>query len=104
MKIGKVFRNFFQTKQLNDIKKSIPPCPVIYDRNNVTSEEFREYVHWLAQNGVNRTFYEPDKFITKAERETLEKRKAELFIANSQTVGLAKVNQFYINFHTILMN
>ncbi len=78
MRIGKVFRNLFQTKKLDDIKKTIPPCPVIYDRNNVTSEEFREYVHWLAQNGVNRTFYEPDKFITKAERETLKKRNAEL--------------------------
>ncbi len=78
MKIGKVFRKIFQTRQLNNIKKSIPPCPIIYDRNNVTSEEFREYIHWLAQNRVNRTFYEPDRFITIAERKALEKRKVEL--------------------------
>lgn len=78
MKIGKVFHKFFQTMQLNKVKKSIPPCPIVYNRNNVTSEEFREYVHWLSQNEINKTFYEPDKFITQIERMALEKRKAKL--------------------------
>ena len=63
---------------LKEIKKSIPPCPIVYDRNNVTAEEFKEYVHWLAKNNVNKTFYEPDKFITQAERRVLAKRESEL--------------------------
>jgi len=78
MKVCKVLRKIFQPKPIERIENSIPSCPIIYNRNNVTIEEFRKYVHWLATNNVNRTFYEPDKFITQAEREVLEKRKADL--------------------------
>ena len=77
MKIIKVFRKLFQSEHVQEIRKNIPSCPMIYDRNNVTAEEFRKYVHWLAENHINKTFYEPDKFITQAECEALAKRKAE---------------------------
>ena len=76
MKINKIFQKLFQPNQTD--KKVIPPCPVIYDSKNVTLEEFKQYVHWLAENNINRTFYEPDKFVTKAEREALKKKETEL--------------------------
>ena len=56
------------------VKKEIPPCPIVYDRKNVTVEEYRQYVRWLSENNINRTFYEPDRFVTEADR----KRQLEL--------------------------
>ena len=50
----------------------------LYDRSNVTAAEFKKYIHWLAENHINRTIQEPDRFVTEAERATMEKRKLEL--------------------------
>lgn len=72
MKILKIFRSNIKPKP----QKIVPP--IVYDRNNVTMEEFRQYVKYLAENNINRTFIEPDRFITQAEREQLKKRNQEL--------------------------
>ena len=72
MKIFKIFNTSIKPKT----KNLVPP--IIYDRNNVTEEEYRQYVKYLAENKINRTFIEPDRFITQAEREQLKKRNQEL--------------------------
>ena len=72
MKIFKIFNSNIKPKT----QKLLPP--IIYDRNNVTAEEFRLYVKYLAENKINRTFIEPEKFITQAEREQLKKKEQEL--------------------------
>ena len=77
MKILKIFRRFAEPQQAKKVKR-IPPCPIVYDRNNVTASEFKRYVHWLAENNVSRTFQEPDRFLTRAEREAFDKKEAEL--------------------------
>lgn len=89
MKVCKILRKIFQPKL---VKNTIPPCPIVYDRNNITVEEFKKYVHWLATNNVNKTFYEPDKFITQTERKELLKRKAELEEYGKFVSNLAKNN------------
>ena len=78
MKILKIFSRLIEQQQTKGLKKNISPCPIIYDRNNVTASEFKEYIHWLAENGINRTVHEPDRFVSETERATLEKRKLEL--------------------------
>ena len=78
MKVIKIFRKLIEPQQTKTTLKKIPTCPIIYDRNNVTAAEFKKYVHWLAENNINRTVQEPDRFVTEAERTALEKRKAEL--------------------------
>ncbi|MBQ2611437.1 hypothetical protein IJF81_03495 [bacterium] len=78
MKVVKIFRRLFEHQQTKTSIKNTPPCPIIYDRNNVTAEEFRKYIHWLSENNINRTIQEPDRFVTKAERAILEKKKLEL--------------------------
>ena len=77
MKVLRIIENLFNSKHVEN-KHIIPLPPVVYDRNNVTAKEFREYIHWLAENNINKTVYEPDRFITETERKLLEKRKAEL--------------------------
>ena len=72
MKILKIFNTSIKPKT----KNLVPP--IIYDRNNVTAEEYRQYVKYLAENKINRTFIEPDRFITQAEREQL-KRETKSF-------------------------
>lgn len=78
MKVIKIFRRLFKHQQTNTTIKNIPPCPIIYDRNNVTAAEFKEYIHWLAENNINRTIQEPDRFVTESERAILGKKKLEL--------------------------
>ena len=78
MKVIKIFHRLIEPQQTRATLKNIPPCPIIYDRNNVTAAEFKKYVHWLAENNINRTVQEPDKFVTEAERAVLEKKKLEL--------------------------
>lgn len=78
MKIQKILQNIFKPKRLESIKKSIPPCPIVYDPKNVTADEYGEFVRWLSENNINKTFYEPDRFVTEAEREVSKERKAEL--------------------------
>ena len=75
MKIHKVFQKLFQPKQIKGVKNSTPLCPIVYDRSNITANEFKLYVHWLAENNINKTFLEPDKFISKSERKILEMKK-----------------------------
>ena len=65
MKILKIFGRLIEPQQTKEIKKIIPPCPIVYDRNNVTAKEFKEYIKWLAENNINLTVQEPDKFIPK---------------------------------------
>ena len=67
MKIHRIIQNLF-TKQPEEIKKAA--CPIVYDRNNVTAAEFKKYIHWLAENGINKTFKEPDRFVSEAERKS----------------------------------
>ncbi|MBR1776836.1 hypothetical protein IJ750_07180 [bacterium] len=54
------------------IQKIIDSCPIAYNRNNVTSKEFKTFLNWLAKNNIQYTFHEPDKFITEAERKESE--------------------------------
>ncbi len=75
MKIHKIIQNLF-IRQPKEIKKAA--CPIVYDRNNVTAAEFKKYIHWLAENHINKTVQEPDRFVTEAERAILEKKKTEL--------------------------
>ena len=72
MKIFEIFHTYAKPKA----KKLFPP--IIYDRNNVTAEEFKQYVKFLAENKINKTFIEPDKFITSAEREKLKNKEKEI--------------------------
>ena len=72
MKVLKIFRRLAEHQQTKTTLKNIPPCPIIYDRNNVTASEFKKYIHWLAENHINRTVQEPDRFVTEAERAELE--------------------------------
>ena len=78
MKVLKLFHRLAEHQQTKTTVKNIPPCPITYDRNNVTSAEFKEYIHWLAENNINKTIQEPDRFVTEAERAILEKKKLEL--------------------------
>lgn len=78
MKILKIFRKLVEPQEIKKIQKNIPPCPIIYDRNNVTAEEFKKYIHWLSENHINKTVIEPDRFVTEAERAIIEKKKLEL--------------------------
>lgn len=78
MKINRVFHKIFQSKSLCECKKVIPPSPIVtYNPSNVTAEEFKAYINWLASNGINKTIIEPDRYVTKMERKLLEKQKNE---------------------------
>lgn len=68
MKITKIMKIIKGTPKKN-VKEVIPPPPIDYDRNNVTREEFQQYVHYLAKYKINKTFREPDRFVTEAERQ-----------------------------------
>ncbi len=72
MKIHKIIQNLF-IRQPKEIKKAA--CPIVYDRNNVTAAEFKKYISWLAENGINKTFQEPDRFVTVAERKSAQEYK-----------------------------
>lgn len=91
MKICKIIGKIFQTKPIKNVEKTTSPCPIAYNRNNVTAEEFKKYVHWLASNKINKTFYEPDKFITQEERKA-QKKQVELEEYKKFVQNLAKNN------------
>ena len=59
-----------------------------YDHKNVTYDEFRSYINYLAKNNINKTFKEPDRFITEAER--TEKRNFEKFLDNLASNSINK--------------
>lgn len=74
MKI-KIFNNLFKSS-IYKPKTNVPRPPITnYDPNNITQEEFKAYVHYLAKNKINRTFIEPAKFITEAERAEIKEFK-----------------------------
>ena len=77
MKLKKVFLNLFNPQKVLNKQKIIPPCPIQYDRNNVTESEFKNYIHWLAENKINRVVIEPDRFVAEAERELSAKKNLE---------------------------
>jgi len=78
MKILKIFNSMFKTDSVKPEKLTKHFTPITYDRNNVTEDEFRRYVKYLAENNINRTFMEPDRFVTPAERELQQQRAKEL--------------------------
>ncbi len=67
MKTSKIFS--FLSTPVREQSKRISG----YDPNNVTRKEFREFVHYLAENKINRTFVEPEKYTTETERLELQK-------------------------------
>lgn len=62
-------QNFNGASKLN---KDVISHLIDYNPNNITENEFREFVHYLAKNKINKTFVEPQKFITKSERLELQ--------------------------------
>ena len=78
MKIFKIFASLFKHNNVQKTKNAIPPCPIKlpYDPNNVTREEFRAFVQYLAKYKLPITFREPDRFITEAERAKKEEYRA----------------------------
>ena len=68
MKIYNTLISIFRPNRIIQVSNEIPSCPIDYDPNNVTREEFRQFVRYLAKYGINRTFREPDRFVTEAER------------------------------------
>lgn len=54
------------------LKKDVISHLIDYNPNNITENEYREFVHYLATNKINKTFVEPKKFITEAERQKLQ--------------------------------
>ena len=68
MKILKILTSIVRPKRIIQASNEIPPCPINYDPNNVTRKEYRQFVQYLAKYGINRTFREPDRFVTEAER------------------------------------
>lgn len=70
MKVKKVFNLLYKplrNKTKNNVQALLSPIDK-YDPNNITIEEFRAYVRYLADNKINKTFIEPVKFITETER------------------------------------
>lgn len=62
-------RNFNGTPKF---KKNVISHLIDYNPNNITKNEFEEFVHHLAKNKINKTFVEPKKFITETERQKLQ--------------------------------
>ena len=76
MKIGRVISKIFKpTPQLKAKTVEVPPS---YDSKNATLDEFKAYVHYLAKNNINRTFYEPERLVTEAERKAQKQKEEEL--------------------------
>ena len=73
MKILKIFTSIVSPKRIIQVSNKVPPCPINYDPNNVTRKEYRQFVQYLAKYGINRTFREPDRFVTLEERAELER-------------------------------
>ena len=92
MKIFKIFNNLLKTQTKVQNHKKIPNHPIIYDRTNVTKEEFSQYVKYLAENNINKTFIEPDRFITQAEKKQQQIREKELQEYREFVHNLAKNN------------
>ena len=53
-------------------KKDVISHLIDYNPNNITKEEFKEFVHYLSKNKIDKTFVEPEKFITETERQKLQ--------------------------------
>ncbi len=73
------------------LKKDVLSHLISYDPNNITGNEFKEFVQYLAKNKINKTFVEPKKFITEAERQELyEFREMVHYLAEN------KINRTFI--------
>ena len=90
MKLQKVISKIFQSSPKPKPKQV--EAPPFYDSKNATIEEFRAYVHYLAKNKINRTFYEPERLVTEAEREAQKQKEAELKPFKEFVHNLAKNN------------
>lgn len=93
MKLQKVISKIFPSvkKAASTVQKKTEPAPH-YDSKNATLEEFRAYVQYLAKNNINRTFYEPERLVTEAERKAQQKKEAELNQYREFVHNLAKNN------------
>lgn len=81
-------QNFNGASKLN---KSVMSHLINYNPNNITKNEFREFVHYLAKNKINKTFVEPKKFITETERQKLQEfRDMVHYLAEN------KINRIFI--------
>lgn len=99
MKITKFISSIFTRQQnINKLEHNIPVPPIIYDRSNVTAEEFRKYIHYLAENKINKIVYEPDRFVTEAEREAAKKKYEEVGRYREFVKNLAEAKTNYTFF------
>jgi len=87
MKIYKIFQNLFLHNRVQKTEKSIPTCPITYNRKNVTAGEFKKYINWLAENNINKTFHEPDRFVTEAERKNMDEFKKQINYLAQNNIG-----------------
>lgn len=72
-------------------KKDVISHLIDYDPNNITKNEYKEFVHYLATNKINKTFVEPKKFITETERQELQEfRDMVHYLAEN------KINRIFI--------
>ena len=76
MKIGRIISGIF--KSAPRVKAKTVEVPPSYDSKNATLDEFKAYVHYLAKNNINRTFYEPERLVTEAERKAQKQKEEEL--------------------------
>lgn len=84
MKINKIFSSI--SKHNYEQCNRVPN----YNPKDVTIKEFREFVHYLAKNKINRTFVEPKKFVTEAER-----TESKIFRNRIRFLAENKINQIF---------
>lgn len=82
-------QNFEGTSKLS---KDVMSHLIDYNPNNITEKEFRDFVHYLATNKINKTFVEPKKFITESERQKLQD-----FRERVQYLAENKINKTFIS-------
>lgn len=94
MKLKKVISEIFPSaKKVASAVQKKPIEPALhYDSKNATIEEFRAYVQYLAKNNINKTFYEPERLVTEAERKAQQKKEEELNQYREFVHNLAKNN------------
>ena len=82
-------QNYNQKFQGNPkFKKDVISHLIDYNPNNITKDEFKEFVHYLAKNKINKTFVEPTKFITETERQQLQNFRNMVNYLAENTINL----------------
>ena len=76
MKLQKIISKIFHSSPKPKPKQV--EAPPYYDSKNATIEEFKAYVQYLAKNKINRTFYEPERLVTEAERKAKQQKEIKL--------------------------